>query len=641
MRAVGRLLRSVTCGRAAAWSLLGVSLVLAPGGAGGGAGVLAPRAATAAPRTEPLVLGVLGSAAEGRRLRAAEAGAKAAAGFPGLPALEGRHVEVVALDDGGSEAGLDAAVAKLKARKPVGVLALPAGDLRAAYADVMRRWRVPWFVLTAWTVDGVRGAGNVWHLGPSVASQAVAAADALRSPLGAASVAIVHEPTTLGLELRDALHRNLPPVAQDLGARAIEPGQEAALVASLAALKPDWTYVAATGRHLEAFVRAVGALEPPLKCLYADGARSDALLAAAPKAFAGSVALGGPDPEGEGRAGETLVLTLEKAGEPSEETTVRAAEAARRLLLAAGTADGTSLKKLLEALAPETPVQGLLGKVGFEPPGGIRYFPHRLWRVRKGRFEEWPAGALPTPECGPPLGFRRVKPVATNPRGRLGWLTWGEKPVRTIEADLKGLNLTSGGYDPEMDGLVKDEILARAIRIAYRLFRREADGTPILGWSWGMAFTTEKPAEITPSTVWIATVAGDDPAAGGRVTGANTVAVYSTFLKRTMYEIHRLDPPLAVEDKPVLLARYRWGEDKAADLRAQKVQCLIDGFASAIGMTLAHEFGHLCGCGHDVEHPTSIMNVVAGAGAAWSDAVWIPAHQKNLTQTLGIEGVEK
>ena len=58
-------------------------------------------------------------------------------------------------------------------------------------------------------------------------------------------------------------------------------------------------------------------------------------------------------------------------------------------------------------------------------------------------------------------------------------------------------------------------------------------------------------------------------------------------------------------------------------------------------MTLAHEFGHLCGCGHDTEHPTSIMNVVAGAGASWADAVWIPAHQKNLTQTLGIEGVEK
>src|SRR5262249_36497800 len=161
----------------------------------------------------------------------------------------------------------------------------------------------------------------------------------------------------------------------------------------------------------------------------------------------------------------------------------------------------------------------------------IRFFPQRLWRVRNGRFEEWPPGLLPTPECGPPLGFGRVPPGPRSPRGRLGWLTGGEKPVRTIEEALRGLNLAVGEpYDPEMDGLVKEEILARAIRIAYRLFRREADGTPIPGWSWGMTFTTAKPAEITPSTVWVATVAGDDPAAGGRVTGANTVAVFSTYL---------------------------------------------------------------------------------------------------------------
>jgi hypothetical protein len=35
------------------------------------------------------------------------------------------------------------------------------------------------------------------------------------------------------------------------------------------------------------------------------------------------------------------------------------------------------------------------------------------------------------------------------------------------------------------------------------------------------------------------------------------------------------------------------------------------------------------------------MNVVAGAGAPWAEAVWIPAHQKTVTQALGIEGVEK
>ena len=43
------------------------------------------------------------------------------------------------------------------------------------------------------------------------------------------------------------------------------------------------------------------------------------------------------------------------------------------------------------------------------------------------------------------------------------------------------------------------------------------------------------------------------------------MAIYPTFLVRTMYAAHKLDPPLTVADKPFLLARHRWGEDKLAD----------------------------------------------------------------------------
>ena len=35
------------------------------------------------------------------------------------------------------------------------------------------------------------------------------------------------------------------------------------------------------------------------------------------------------------------------------------------------------------------------------------------------------------------------------------------------------------------------------------------------------------------------------------------------------------------------------------------------------------------------------MNVVAGAGAAWEDAVWIPRHQRKITSTLGLDVVPK
>lgn len=617
-----------------ACALLGWSVLLAAGGWGGG------REASSAPPAEPVLIAVLGTGADGL-LAEAQRGALLAGELPGLPVGDGRPLVVEAFDDGGTAEGLAAALKRLKARKPVGVVALPSGDLRSAHAEAARSLRVPWFMLTASTVDALRGAGNAFHLAPSFVSQAVAVGDALRAPLGAASVAVVREPTAGGAELEAALRRNLPSTARDLGSLVLEAGGAAAVVEELARLKPEWVLVALTGAHLERFARALESAPEVPRCLYLDLSRSEALRLAAPRAFERACLLGGPDPEGQGRAGEALLTLLEKRGQASSEMLVRAAEATRRLLTAARLADGSSLKKLMEALAPERPSQGLLGPLAFEPPGTVRFFPLRLWRVRNARFEELPAGQLPTPECGPPLGFARAAALPPPPRGRLGFLTYGEAPVRTIEADLNELQLSTGGYDPELDQLVKDEILARAMRIAYRLFRREADGTPISGWSWGMVFTTHKPVERSPSAVWIATLAGDDEAAGGRVTGSGSVAIYTTFLKRTMYAQHKLDPPLEAVDKPHLLGRHRWGEDVLADQRGEKIRCLIDGFASAVALTLAHEFGHLCGCGHDVEHPTSIMNVVAGAGASWADAVWIPSHQKNVSLTLGVEGVEK
>jgi hypothetical protein len=224
-------------------------------------------------------------------------------------------------------------------------------------------------------------------------------------------------------------------------------------------------------------------------------------------------------------------------------------------------------------------------------------------------------------------------------KGRVGWMTYGEGEERTIERDLVRLGLSTDGADAELDAIVRDEILGRAVRIAHRLFRREADGTAIPGWSWGMTFTTREPGDdVSRSRVWKALVAGDHEAAGGQVIGDRLIATYSTFLVRTMYEQHKLDPPLAASDRPFLDGTWRWDDDPGLRKRADEIRCLMDGLASAMGLTTVHEFGHLAGCGHDTEHPTSIMNVVAGAGATWASAVWIPRHQKSLDQTLGVDG---
>jgi hypothetical protein len=409
----------------------------------------------------------------------------------------------------------------------------------------------------------------------------------------------------------------------------------------LKVFEADWVYAAVTGRHAASFVAALEEAGRAQRCLFVDGNRCDSLVARAPTVLEGSVFLDGPDPELQGRIGEDLVEAIESADAPVDAATVRAFEAARRLLDAVMRSDRGNFAKVRARLEEGPQEGGALGELVFEPHRGIRFFPFTYWRVRGGRLELWNDGFLPTPGCGPPIGFGRPPPAdVETKRGKLGFVTYGEGDTRTIEQDLLELGLSTGGKDEELDQIVRDEILGRAIRIAHQLFRREPDGTAIPGWSWGMTFTTEKPDDDRPRAhTWIAIVAGDHPAAGGQVIGSGLVAVYSTFLKRTMYIQRKLDPPISADDRKLLDGTYRWGDDRGLNFRSNKIRCLMDGLASAMGLTLTHEFGHLAGCGHDTEHPTSIMNVVAGAGASWEEAVWIPSHQRNVTTALGVEGM--
>ena len=594
---------------------------------------LAAAPVAAAPPAAPVVA-VLGGAANGDRLEIMARGARAAAaGFAGA------RVEV--FDDRGTPGGLAAAVKRLKRARPVGVVAAPDGALLDDTWQAVRGMRgLPVFMLAGVGPDLTRNRDNVWHLGPSAATEAVQAADALLAPLAARRVAVVHEDTPHGKALATRFARSLSRFVTLVGVQAWDEEAGEADARGLAALEVDWIYAAVTGRHAVSFARALEAAGTPRRCLFADGGRGESLLAHAPTALEGSLFLDGPDPELAGRIGESAVEALEQAGVPVDALALRAFEATRRILGAVRTAESSKFSRVRAALEAAAGEAGVLGALTTEPHRGIRFFPFTYWVVRGGRAEIWADGLLPTPGCGPPLGFGRPPPAEINEqKGRVGYLTYGEGDKRTIEQDLFEIGLSTNGKDPELDRLVRDEILGRAIRIAHQLFRREPDGTPIPGWSWGMTFTTDKPADDLPrSRVWLGIVAGDHPAAGGQVIGSGMVAIYSTFLKRTMYVQRKLDPPLAPEDRVLLDGTYRWGEDRTLNFRSNKIRCLIDGFASAVGLTLSHEFGHLCGCGHDTEHPTSIMNVVAGAGASWEEAVWIPSHQRSVTTTLGVEG---
>lgn len=597
---------------------------------------LGPGVGRAAPGKD-LVLAVLGGAGDGRRLEAAVDGARvAAARISG----EDRTVSVAVFDDSGSRRGLKSALLELKRRRPVGIVAVPSADLVEAYWKATRSVTAPWFFLEGVGPDGLANRGNVWFLGPSPAVQAVFAADTMLAPLAARRVAVIHEPTPLGRALASGFARNLSRFITLAGVVEWPEGAGAAEARGIGILEADWIYAAVSGGWAVSFVEALAAAGTPHRCLFADGNRCASLLARAPEVLDGSIFLDGPDAELEGRLGEDAVAALEEAGRPVDTTAIRSFEAARRLLDAALSADGTRRAGMRAILEEDASAVGAFGRLVYEPHRGIRLFPFTLWRARKGRLDLWDDDLLPTPGCGPPLGFGRPSPAPVHEkRGRMGFLTYGEGETRTIEQDLSLLGLSTNGAEPDLDETIRDEVLSRAMRIAHEIFRREPDGTVIPGWSWGITFTAKEPPEDMPrNRVWLAIVAGDHPAAGGQVLGFAKVAVYSTFLQRTMYVQRKLEPPLSAADRVLLDGTYRWGDDRTLNFRANKIRCLIDGFASAVGLTLSHEFGHLCGCGHDTEHPTSIMNVVAGAGAAWEDAVWIPSHEVIVTTSLGLEG---
>ena len=89
-----------------------------------------------------------------------------------------------------------------------------------------------------------------------------------------------------------------------------------------------------------------------------------------------------------------------------------------------------------------------------------------------------------------------------------------------------------------------------------------------------------------------------------------------------------------------VMAFLAHGEDPnfgpyAKNIRNGLVRSLVGGFTQAMGLTGAHELGHVAGCGHDTEWGRSIMNVASGAGLDFEWADWIPAHAKIIEKRVG------
>ncbi len=305
----------------------------------------------------------------------------------------------------------------------------------------------------------------------------------------------------------------------------------------------------------------------------------------------------------------------------------------REALAAAG---GGSAKQLVPALrALDRP--GAAGKPVFEPWGHASLARFTLWRSEA--VENMPAcherPATRVPIAGVPhVGFFSAQKYAWVPGTFHVYVRFTEGAKRTIEQDLLAIGLSTKGYEEDLEQRILDDLLGRVLSKLNRLFLRNPDGSGIPGVSYAISFSPQPPPDAAKGgRKWDVLIGGDDPVAGGRASGS-TAKVFSTFIRRTMYVQHKLEPPLSAADRPHMTGTYVWDTSADANIRDGMVSSLVDGFSQAMALTGAHELGHLGGCGHDTVMPRSIMNVAEGAGLEFAWAEWAPDHVKLLEKRL-------
>jgi ABC-type branched-subunit amino acid transport system substrate-binding protein len=229
----------------------------------------------------------------------------------------------------------------------------------------------------------------------------------------------------------------------------------------------------------------------------------------------------------------------------------------------------------------------------------------------------------PQSQVGEPFATWRTRQFVPEDGSQWVHCLWADDPgFATIADDLALLGIGTRGKDPLVDHLVREEILARVMAIASTKFGRTATGVGEDGKSLRIAFVAHVAAaerEKRRLRIWPARFGGDHADAGGQAFGT-FCRVYSTFIRRTIFQPHALTPPLTSADRMYLDGTYAFGSDYGLDKRSELIRALIDGYAGAMALTLAHEVGHLAGLGHVTDDPLEIMNVDEGAGIGYREA---------------------
>jgi ABC-type branched-subunit amino acid transport system substrate-binding protein len=569
--------------------------------------------------------------------------------------VAGRKVEVVSFDDHDDPAAAEKAYAAAEKAKVDAIVAAPTGRTAEAFVARARKGRIPTAIAGAVgpkpTVDA---RDPVIFVGSYPVDHALAVANALAVPCRSTAPAIVYEDTPRGRETEAAIRRNLGPVQRPCASVKVAAGARiaAADVAALRDAKCDRLVVVGEPDLLDRTFEATTAAGFAVPFLATEGMASEASTWAfdesKQEALRGTYFLVGSPQRTVDGPPSSLYRSHEKArgsGAPVWPRTIQAFLASDLLLEGAKKASATAGRKGLDEAAviagardvrygPEESEVPLLDVCGY-----ASLYHWRIWKAAAKGPVPIDEQALPIEGFGPPFRLRNPSRYVAEPGTKVVWVTFADgtrKKPSTITTDLADLGLSTRGYEPQLDAWILDDLMARALGKLNRLFLRNEDGTAIPGVSFAISFTPVKPTSLKPSEYWTAFVAGDDADAGGRAwPGDGYCEIYSTFLKRTIFQRNALDPRVGTDDKTYVEGTFPFRVERGEHRRPDAIRCLVDGYAGAFALTGAHEIGHLASLDHDTSDPRSIMNVAEGAGLRETQAWFVPSHAAILEKVLG------
>jgi len=344
--------------------------------------------------------------------------------------------------------------------------------------------------------------------------------------------------------------------------------------------------------------------------------------------------------------GEFLAEYRAQSGEPGPGA-VEGYELVEYFAVAIERAGSGAPEEIRAALASTRLVEGPRGPVDGGATGEISARP-ALWRWRGGALPHLPPALVadeglpdgneraPEARLGADFGRLRTDAFRLDPGTRWVRVHFGDAEVATIDADLARLGLATGGDSPFVDHLVREELLARTLSIVSEKYLRSPLGRGITGQSLKVSFAAHLPAGVEEREAWDAQIAGSDPKANGRAfPDSGHCEIFATNWLATVIA-HALTPPIGSEDLGFLDGTYVFGSDYGKDRRSELIRALIQGYAGSLGLTCAHEVGHLFGLEHDSGDPTSLMSTDEESGIAPEDARFSDRALELLRRTPGV-----